>query len=455
VVFSEHFSDSFAEKKEGTYNPFKEIKKYLSILTWVGCGTILAILFALIMFYLDRFFGFRFEQLKPNDFDTDNEFLQKFIDVLQGPDSNNGILLIGLPFSGKSRWAGEIVRRSGYKKFVTLSFLQLDKLKPDTSIEDCYKILCADWPDEQLSCSQWEKDIQVFILEHLEHDVNSFDSNRIKLRLICHLIAKKKRLIITSEIYPSQILAFYQDQLEIQESKNAEMTSDFFSWRNILSAFPQILIGITDARVKVLNKLNTNLSPNTDDWEVKRSIAQELGYSNFLPTLAPVIFAKSKSLDPESHLNYQRMIMHIQNLSYGYYTDIWNSMPSRERYMIYDLAKDGFLNIKNGNSLFTLMKKGLIIWRDRPVIFNNSFRNFIISSVSSKEALHLEIKNRGQGSWGTIRIVIYLVIFTIIVFILLGEPDLIKDFETLIGALGGIGVLIPVISSVLAKSGQK
>lgn len=289
----------------------------------------------------------------------------------------------------------------------------------------------------------------------LEHDANSFDSNRIKLRLICHLIAKKKRIILTSEVYPSQILAFYQDQVEVQESRKAEMTSDFFSWRNILSAFPQILIGITNTKDIVLKKLNSNFSVDSDEWELKRAVAQELGYSNFLPTLAPVIFSKSRSLNPEFHLDYQRMIVHIQNLSYGYYTDIWNSMPSRERYMVYDLAKDGFLNIKNGNSLFTLMKKGLVVWRDRPVIFNDSFRNYIISSVSSAEALHLEIKNRGEGSWGTIRIVLYLVIFAIIVFILLGEPDLIKDFETLIGALGGIGVLIPVISSVLAKSGQK
>ncbi|MBZ9728677.1 hypothetical protein LB467_03175 [Salegentibacter sp. JZCK2] len=455
VVFSEHFSDSLAERSIGNYSSFEEIQKYLSILTWVGCGIIISILFALILFYLDRFFGFRFRELKPNDFDTDRDYLLRFTDVLQRPDTNHGILLIGLPFSGKSRFAGEIVEKSEYNKFVTLSFLQLDKLKPDTSIEDCYKVLSVNWPDEKLSCRQWEDEIEVFILEHLEHDVKSFDSNRIKLRLICHLIAKKKRLILTSEIYPSQILAFYQDQLEIQESKNAELTSDFFSWRNILSAFPQVLIGITDAKDKVLKKLNSDLSSNTKDWRVKRLIAQELGYSNFLPTLAPVIFAKTKFLNPDSHIDYQRMIVHIQNLSYGYYTDIWNSMPSRERYMVYDLAKDGFLNIKNGNSLFTLMKKGLIIWRDRPVIFNNSFRNFIISSVSSSEALHLEIKNRGQGSWGTIRIVIYLVIFTIIVFILLGEPDLIKDFETLIGALGGIGVLIPVISSVLAKSGQK
>lgn len=455
AVISDHIINSPSEYKNVQNIAGNKIKAYISILTWVGCGTILTILFTLILFYLDRFFGFRFEQLKPNDFDTDRDYLLKFTDVLQKPDSNYGILLIGLPFSRKSRFAGEIVEKSEYKNVVTLSFLQLDKLKPNASIEECYKILSINPPDEKLTCSEWEGKNEVFILEHLEHDVNSFESNRVKLRLICHLIAKKKRIILTSEIYPSQILAFYQGEIESEENKKAEMTNDFFSWRNILSAFPQILIGITDTRNTVLKELSGNLSFKSDEWELRRIIAQELGYSNFLPTLAPVIYAKSKSLNPDSHLDYQRMIVHIQNLSYGYYTDIWNSMPSRERYMVYDLAEDGFLNIKNGNSLFTLMKKGLIVWRDRPVIFNNSFRNFIISSVSSAEALHLEIKSRGRGSWGTIRIVLYLIIVAVMVFILLGEPDLIKDFETLIGALGGIGVLIPVISSVLAKSGQK
>lgn len=149
------------------------------------------------------------------------------------------------------------------------------------------------------------------------------------------------------------------------------------------------------------------------------------------------------------------MVMHTQNMGHGYYHDIWNALPTRERYLLYDLAKDGFLNIKNRNSLFSLMKKGLVVWRDRPAIFNYSFKNFIITSVSMNEALRLENKNRGKGTWGNARIVLYLIIITTIVFIALGKPELIKDFEALIGTLGGLGVVIPLVSRFLASGGQK
>lgn len=134
-------------------------------------------------------------------------------------------------------------------------------------------------------------------------------------------------------------------------------------------------------------------------------IVKELGHSKFLRTLAPILLSKTlyrreNPYDNAERFDRHRMVMHTQNLGHGYYNDIWNALPTLERYLLYDLAKDGFLNIKNRNSLFSLMKKGLVVWRDRPTIFNYSFKNFIITSVSMNEALRLENKNRGEGTWG-------------------------------------------------------
>ena len=71
------------------------------------------------------------------------------------------------------------------------------------------------------------------------------------------------------------------------------------------------------------------------------------------------------------------------------------------------------------------------------------------------EALRLENKNRGKSSWGSLRILFYLIILTIIIFIALGKPDLITDFQSVIGALGGLGVIIPLVSKFLATGGRK
>jgi len=44
---------------------------------------------------------------------------------------------------------------------------------------------------------------------------------------------------------------------------------------------------------------------------------------------------------------------------------------------------------------------------------------------------------------------------TIIVFIAMGRPELFNDFEALIGALGGLGVIIPLVSKLLASGALK
>ncbi|MGJ5641145.1 hypothetical protein [Formosa sp. S-31] len=430
----------------------------------IGILILLFSIFFLIYFYVYRFFGFCFMSLKSNDFDTNQNknYSKKFAQILNKEGANSGLIIIGPPLTSKRKYAETILSQTEEKKGVALSFLNINQIgSTNSNIQHYFDTLFTGFishPYINNKKKGWQEEFNYFILDHLEYDIHSFFSNKIKLEILCYLIAKNKRIILISEIYPSQILSFYQEQInsntpmDISDMKisKIEIFNEFNSWRNIIGAFPQVILGITKNKKKVRNILK-----NENDDSKKNIIVEELGYSNFLPELAAVIYSKTNYTKNNKILDKHHMIVHIQNLSFGYYSDIWNSMPSKERYMIYDLAQDDFLNIKNHDSLFSLIKKGLIKWDDRPVIFNQSFKYFILSSVSKEEALQLEIKNRTDGSWGTIKIVIYLIILTIMVFIALGEPNLVQDFNALITALGGLGVLLPTLSTILAKSGSK
>ncbi|WP_289039139.1 hypothetical protein [uncultured Zobellia sp.] len=431
------------------------------MLVTIGVVIIMAVLFSLILFFSDRFFAFRFRHLEPNDFDTNQKegYIEKFGQILHDEKSNSGLLLIGPPFCGKQTFAKEILTDAGYLRIATLSMLQLEHMPVGSDIGENLGVLSSTFQKGQ-NDFQYE-DYEAYVIEHLEHNIKSFDANHTKLQVILFLISQRKRIILVSEVYPSQIFSMYESAQGEAEHSSGRLQDDFNSWRNILSAFPQVLIGITKNIEKVSKKLDfglkLNQNPSAEDISM---LTDELGYSKFLPTLAPVVLVKSLYNTPHiinqpHRLDRQRMVMHTQNLAHGYYNDIWNTLPTRERYLLYDLAKDGFMNIKNRNSLFSLMKKGLVVWHDRPKIFNYSFKNFIMTSVSLNEALRLENKNRGKGTWANTRILIYLVIITVIVFIGLGKPELLKDFETLVGTLGGLGVLIPLISKLLASGGQK
>ncbi|MGB5944234.1 MAG: hypothetical protein WBG71_15220 [Leeuwenhoekiella sp.] len=430
---------------------------YHSLVSLLSFFLILALLFALILYYVDRFFGFRFGDLKPSNFDScgKDNYLGKFAGILKKSDANTGLMLIGPPVCGKEQFANRAVAKAGFKSGATLSFLRIDALDETADIQKIFEKLCISTFDKNGLTKAWDE-MDVYIIKNMEHGLKSYEANHIKLRLLSHLIAKRHCMVLTSEVYPSQILGFYTHQTSAEGYLEPKFASDFYSWRDVLSAFPQVLLGLTTTKAKktVAKELNVYSKSGTPLRKKDRKLLKsELGYSIFLPALTQVILARSLN-HKNNRIDQQRMVLHTQNMAHGYYTDIWNSLPTRERYVLYDLAYDGFMNIKNSNSLFSLMKKGLIVWRDRPAIFNTSFKNFVVSSVSQDEALKLELKNSGKGAWGTIRIVFYLMIIAMIAFILLGEPGLIKDFEALIATLGGLGVVVPIMTSVLTQ-GQK
>lgn len=452
----------------------------------LGIIAIVALLYFIILFYVDRFFGFRFQHLRANDFDTNarEHYAEKFGLMLEGValpspadeevqnsskrHGNSGLMLIGLPFTGKRDFAIEVIKKSKFKGqhgFISCLDITTDGAKPQpkdsprSSFEWMMDINVRDEHGEVLAEASWEER-DVFVIENLEHDSRSVTGNRVKLKVISQLLTRQKRLIILSEVYPGQILAFFKEQVDAEGAVQEDVASDFASWRNILGEFPQVVLGMdtkSDTIEQIIHRFEASNNGARIDSEHKKSLIWELGHSRFLPTLTDTILSRNsyKRSNGSIAIDTERMILHTQNLAHGYYNDIWNSLAKRERYLLYDLATDGFMNIKNGDSLFSLMKKGLIVWNNRPAVFNNSFRNFIITSAGRVEALELENKNRKSGAWSSARIVIYLIILTLIGFLLLGEPSLVQDFKAFIGIIASIGAVLPIVSSALSGGAKK
>jgi hypothetical protein len=255
---------------------------------WLGLIAILILLYLLIVFYADRFFGLRFRKLTPNDFDfkKNTEYVSKLSALLKANDSNWGLLLIGVPHSGKRKLADKLVKQASLGPYVHLSFLKSDNLDSKDELSHILKTLDV----EKIKFTRrWGK-IDVVILEGLEYNLTSYASNRIKLRVISHLISLKKKIILTSEVYPSQILDLYQNQIGTQtqtkkDQKNGfndESNDDHYAWRDILGAFAQVIIGIEDNSKKLMGSLGKAANGN------KRFLSQELGYGYFLPKMAEI-----------------------------------------------------------------------------------------------------------------------------------------------------------------------
>lgn len=58
-------------------------------------------------------------------------------------------------------------------------------------------------------------------------------------------------------------------------------------------------------------------------------------------------------------MGYDDIILEIQLHAKSYYFELWNALTKKEKFAVYDIAKDGFINTKNRPFIHSLLKKGL------------------------------------------------------------------------------------------------
>jgi len=117
---------------------------------------------------------------------------------------------------------------------------------------------------------------------------------------------------------------------------------------------------------------------------------------------------------------------------HNYYYSIWRTIPQEERYILFDLAKDDFVNCKNEKGILSLMKKGLLVNTGTITFINEDFKMFIRSVLDPKEELKRQNKIKKEGQWNKYRAVLILVILALIAVIWISNKDIIGDFTTIL-----------------------
>jgi len=153
---------------------------------------------------------------------------------------------------------------------------------------------------------------------------------------------------------------------------------------------------------------------------------------------------QAKELQPGDSMTstyYENLVLKIQNLCEYHYHHIWNSCTSTEKLILFDLAEDGLLNVKNSYMVERLISRGLLIKTSQLRIFNESFTNFILTSIQTEEAKYLENKLKERGRWNNSRIILFTILASLLVFFVIAEQHVI---DRLFAMLSAVGVLIPV-----------
>jgi hypothetical protein len=336
------------------------------------------------------------------------------------------IFLLGLPKSNKSNLI----------KTLEGNFLDADMMLVNNKVE-WEKLIDADY-----------KKYDGVIIENFEYGVSSHLINQKRLKLLEKLTSHHgHQLVISSNVHPSFITEFYENKIlkfKGEEDVKEELNCALETWRHVLGGFI-----IVHNPIKENSKINSYLKPSWIKSDVfKQLFRMELNKGSFLPNLLPGIkdyFVKLKENagGDESKIDKEDIILRIQLLAESYYLGLWNTLSKEEKYIIYDLAKDRFVNINNKNGIRSLLEKGLLIYENELRIMNESFTNFVLSIIKKGEALTMEKEVRDKGTWSTVSAVLGLTLLGILAFLFLGNPDFFQDFNAMISVLIAIASVVP------------
>lgn len=264
---------------------------------------------------------------------------------------------------------------------------------------------------------------------NLEYDFHNYTANRRKLRLLETLIHNKNKIIVVSKIDPIEIVGFYRDIVNDSgnEELNSQIINDMYAIRDIFSHFVRLY-----KRIEEIEISNSKLT---------ETVINEIKFGTYLPSLQKLLESKFEEDDIES------AILEVQELAQPYYIALWNTLTKEERFVVYDLAQNDFVNIKNGRAITSLQKKGILIWNERLRLFNKSFANYVLVA-NKEEALMMEKEEKNKGSWHNVRNILILIIISLLVLIGFGKPDFFKNINAIVLAIAGVAGVLPSLTNV-------
>ncbi len=293
----------------------------------------------------------------------------------------------------------------------------------------------------------------VVFIEHFEYGYNDFALNRKKIGLIREIIDHPEvRVIISSEISPHKLYEEYENQIKLdtsgqkgKESKNtnektiegSDVAKDLVQLQHLLGSFYQILVPVHE----YYGPLRHN-----------KVFQEELSYGEYLFNLSKRYdLGRKLKLDKKAvsetdnlkKISYEDFVINVQEHSYSYYYSIWNSLSEEERYIVYDIAKDKFVNTNNSDGIIELLHKGILKYDYSLRLMNDSFTNFILSKVNSDDALEKELEVRKKGSWNTASAVMVILIVSLVIFVSFGKVNFLSDINALLTSVAAmIGLLV-------------
>ncbi len=278
------------------------------------------------------------------------------------------------------------------------------------------------------------------LLLNIENNLADEAITQEKLKCIKELLDSGKIVRVVSSMHPLKML-------EILNQKKDDNTN------HLDTASARLMyLTLENAPVVILPFIKNNFENTTKTGitAVDLFLDKELQYTQFLKRL----YKESLLTDKEkiiTKFREDKLTLRIQFLANNFYMSIWRSLAADEKFILYDLASDGLVNITHTVAMSMLMSKGLIVEEEGNLhIFNSSFRNFILTSVDSTELAHLQMLHNKHSNWSSLQTPLLIVVLVVFVFLAIAQEGL---YSRVIAIISGIAAGIPAILKILSMFG--
>jgi hypothetical protein len=302
--------------------------------------------------------------------------------------------------------------------FIILDAMQIPNENNEASMSNWVKL------KEDLVGSKYS----LIILHHFEYDIKNPVRNQLKLDLIEELrISNKSKIMIVSAEHPVKFL----DSISLLEkSVGTTNEADKKPAPHYLEKWKALLGGFTI----VIEKLHRNLRLENN---LKHSFEKEFQHLNGADI---------------AELHKAAVSLKIETAAYCFYTSLWQHLTNEEKFLLYDIAEDGLVNSYDDYNLTLLINKGLILKKANILmLFNNSFRIFIMSTIGSAEAMKIREEMKDSGNWGTLKGPLLIFIAAVLIFLFASQQE---AYSTITKYLSAIAVGVPALLKVLSLFNQ-
>jgi hypothetical protein len=356
---------------------------------------------------------------------TNDDYWQLLMD-------NSLLWVTGLPVEDKLKTIKRIISLKNLKSCE----LDFDKISIDNKNKKTIKVNQSNQEWEHMKSKVLDpENCKVVILLNIAGRLDDEKVTNEKHKCISALLEKEKKIIILSPMHPVHIQQVLDKNLKSSEIGEASEAVAFFN--SMQHRFPVIIIPMC---------LNTYFTPVNQ----QAFIYEETKYTSFLKNIRNVISKKIQNL-PTGKFDEDILALKIQSLSNNFYTGIWQTLSSEEKFILYDLAADGLVNTSNSFAVGLLLNKGLILENDGHLhIFNRSFRSFIVSDIGEKEMAHITSLNKKHSGWSQLRTPLLIVIIAVLVFLAVVQEGV---YTKVIGLISGIAAGVPALLGLLSVIG--